>query len=204
MFSPEVIDHEAWVGPLYKVGGLHGQRVAIVGYSHHRAAEEEDKNDFTRMVVVGVVGGKRLSFFTSISNAFAAEDGPAFWNRVVFFNYLPDCVGTDEERYKPGTPHQIERAKMRFLKIIGETEPQKVIVFSTKAWPMLPPTIEEDRGAPLQSLGPYLPDIHWGTYRTLTGAVVYAFGVRHPQGAPAAPLRAAVDRILAMPVFIRN
>lgn len=43
-----------------------------------------------------------------------------------------------EEKYHDGTPDQIERAKARVLRILGEHKPDKVFVFTTRGWRHLP------------------------------------------------------------------
>ena len=192
------VDHKPWKGPLYDSAGINGQRIAIVGHSHHGG---QDNNGYTNAAVRDVISGReRYRFFTSIRNCFGYNDDGDFWNRVLFFNFLPSSVGPDEDRYNRGTAKQVELARERFLRILSDQTPQKVIVFSKKAWSTLPETIEE--ALPIGKLN--LLEIEgkgceWGTY-PINGHVIVAFGLRHPQGADSALLRKTVRQIIAVPV----
>jgi hypothetical protein len=141
-----VIEHEPWRGLSYEKGiDSNSQRIAVVGYSHH--GNEEDTNKFTNNVVCKAIAGKcKLAFFNQIAGYFGSGNIAVFWNWVLFFNYLPDLIGADDDRYKSGSEDQIERANGRFLRLLQEYVPQKVLVFSTKAWQSMPPTREEEAG----------------------------------------------------------
>jgi len=191
-----MIEHEPWKGPYYEAG-IDGQRIAIVGHSHHGDC---DNDRFTLDTVADVISGRQnLRFFNQISSYFDFQDRAEFWNRVLFFNYLPDAVGADEERYKFGTPEQIKRAMERFLRLITKYHPQKVFVFSKGMWPELPPSREQ--GPPLNiTSGEIEGDgFVWCTYDS-GDQIVMAFGLEHPERAPKEPMRQAVQRILAMPL----
>src|SRR5438874_13365025 len=99
------IEHDPWEGPKYQMG-IDEQRIAIVGYSHHRAEDDHDTRSFTRDVINDVlardshqtVGNgdpfaedirQRIQFFRSIRAYFAFEDARDFGSRVLFFNFLP-------------------------------------------------------------------------------------------------------------------
>jgi hypothetical protein len=192
-------EHTPWRGPQYEIG-INRERIAIVGYSHWLAENEEDSDECTKEVVSRVITGEYSDtpFFNQIRNYFAFESNKEFWNRVLFFNYLPDSIGTGDERFNTGTVEQIERAKERFARIIGERRPHKMLVFTKKGWATLPPTREEQAGDPLP-LGKEFPEFSWGTYEAgVDHHIVMAFGLRHPQGAKSELMRRAVQRILAM------
>jgi hypothetical protein len=198
-----MIEHTPWVGPDYPSLGIDGQRIAIVGYSHYRSEDEPDSDDFTEIVVRKVIDGrlKGDSFFPKIPGYFGFDERVLFWNRVIFFNFLPDCVGYIDDKYRYGTQDQIERGQARFLRIIRDQtkRPNKVLVFSTKAWGSLPPTTEEESGKPLEKVGKEIPsNFEWGTYAA-GDEIVMAFGLRHPQGARTALMQAAVKQILSIP-----
>jgi hypothetical protein len=120
-----VIEHEPWRGLSYEKGiDSNSQRIAVVGYSHH--GNEEDTNKFTNNVVCKAIAGKcKLAFFNQIAGYFGSENIAVFWNRVLFFNYLPDLIGADDDRYKSGSEDQIKRANGRFLRLLQEYVPQK-------------------------------------------------------------------------------
>jgi hypothetical protein len=146
-----------------------------------------------------IAGRQNLQFFNQIARYFDFQDNAAFWNRVLFFNYLPDCVGMDDERYEFGKPDQIERAKARFLSVLAEYRPQKVFVFSKKTWPVMPPTRKEGLGNAPSLDGVEIPGLSWRKYDA-AGNIVMAFSLRHPERANKEMMHRAVQRLLAMPL----
>lgn len=196
-----MIEHLPWVGRDY-ASGISGQRIAIVGHSHHREEADPDTPDMTLAVMRGVVEqGWRLGFFTQIEGYFPPMSD--FWQRVMFFNYLPACIGTSDRRYDRGSPEQIALARTRLHRLMAEHKPHKLMVFTNahgKGWPTFPPVREVSDGSKAPSLGPAFPGFTWGTYET-DGHRVMAFGLRHPQGARGDTMRAAVQCILTDPRF---
>jgi hypothetical protein len=194
-------EHTPWRGQQYGLG-IGGQRFAIVGYSHHRKPDEADHNGFTEDVVRDVIGGnlKGDSFFAAVRGYFGDDDKEAFWNRVMFFNFLPDCVGVTHQRYMKGTKEQIIRGKERFFRVIREEQPpHKVLVFTRKGWNDFPRTSEQEAGKERIPLGTnFDPKFSWGTY-ACDDHIVMAFGLRHPQFYSATLMRLAVQYILQMP-----
>ena len=191
-----MIEHKPWKGPKRELG-IDGQRVAIVGYSHYRNAKDADNEQFTICVVRNVLSGQQRgdSLFAAIPGYFGFKDRIEFWKRVWFFNFIPECIGTDEEKYATGSPDQIKRAGERFRRILQKERIQKAFVFTTKGWRHCPYTDEEKKGKDCASLGHGFDDVTWGNY-TLGARKVLAFGFRHPQFAPKEHMRAAVSEAL--------
>jgi hypothetical protein len=199
-----MVEHIPWVGEEYEAG-IEGQRIAIVGYSHWMEEGEKDSDDCTLTVIRKVIGAEEKfdqnPFCVQIRNYFNFASHFDFWNRVLFFNCIPECIGTREEKYKTATPNQVERAKVRFLRIMQERLPQKVLVFTTKGWADLPPTLEDQKPSSRPPrLAAEFGGFEWGTYKT-NGHTVMAYGLRHPLGAPGKLMRRAVQHILAMPLI---
>ena len=194
-----MVEHTPWRGPSYKTG-IGGQKLAIVGYSHYLQTDDTDDDDFTRQVIVeDVLNRKRdLFFFNQIAGYFGMDLD--FWNHVVFFNFLPACIGCVDDKFREGTPHQLALGKARALKVFNDEKPDKVFVFTKKGWLAFPPTHEEtaelDGTRPLGELFP--PEFRWGTYQ-LSSHPVTACGLRHPQGADGEMMRKAVAKVMAMP-----
>jgi hypothetical protein len=191
-----MIEHRPWKGSNYE-SGIGGKRIAIVGHSHYG---DVDYELLTCTIVQGVIqGNEALRFFTSIRNFFGYSSHAEFWNRVVFFNYLPSCVGTASERFAVGSTEQIAVAKKRFVRLVGQLQPAKVFVFTNsddKGWQTFPETDQEKAGGetlPLQGFTGF----RWGTY-TVDDHVATAFGLRHPQWADGNLMRRAVEHILAI------
>jgi len=194
-----MIEHAPWIGMNYEIG-IKGQRICIVGYSHHHSGP--DRENFTKDIVCDFISGelKRNSFFPPVKGYFRIPDDATFWNRVMFFNFLPDCIGDGDHRYAAGGTKQITRARERFLRIIREAKPnlEKVFVFTTKGWRDFPRTIEEVSGKGKIPLGTEFPEFSWGTYAAGDHTVM-AFGLRHPQGALGEVMKSAVRQILDKP-----
>ncbi|GEM_PF-3080827 len=196
-----MIEHKPWKGTLYDEG-LSGQRIAIVGNSHY-TTDESDHDQLTREILHRVVNGDTASpFFTQIMEYFGYDSPQLFWNRVLFFNYLPESVGSPSDRYALGSKDQVKRAKARLLQIVAECKPQKLFAFtnsSGKGWQTFPNTDEENAGGDTQPLpGFEKHGFRFGTY-SANGHHAMAFGLRHPQGAPGEVMRNAVQYCLALP-----
>jgi len=193
-----MIEHEPWRGPDCK-RGIEGQRIAIVGYSHHRDPNHEDNNLFTNCVLERVASGEKIrdSLFPRVPGYFGFENSAEFWRRVWFFNFIPECIGTSDMKYGVASPDLIGRAKERFTRILRTERPsiQKVFVFTTKGWSSCPDTVVEGRGGVCLRLGPQFDKVTWGEYR-FGSRTVLAFGLRHPQFANRDDMTAAVSEAL--------
>lgn len=186
-----IVEHLPWKGPLYQ-SGLGGVRVAIIGYSHHRKPEEPDHSNWTIDMMLGVASGtRRDKFFVKVQDYFGRPNQPNFWNQVLFFNYLTDCV---IDFFGTG---QTGPANNRFKKIISTYLPDKVFVFSRKAWNGLS---EEAESPPAQPLGMGLPHTFQSRIYKVNQRVVAAYGLKHPQYAKRDLMRRAVSQILALPL----
>lgn len=189
------IEHAPWKPTVS--GGIDGQKIAIVGYSHY--ADGPDQVGLTQDVVQSVVdGNKSLRFFCDIQSYFGCEDDAEFWNRVLFFNFLPDVVGLKPQKYDKGTPEQLERGRDRFLRIIGAEMPDKVFVFTRKGWGAFPETtVEEQSGNVCTPLISNLSEPNWGTYMAGSHPVLVC-GLRHPQFARSDDMRQQVRAFLEL------
>lgn len=186
------IDHRPWVGPDYRSQPA-GARLLIAGFSHHgRFSDDvEDDPDFTvrRVEQLALTGDH--TFFNRIAG-YVGEDPAAFWSRVAFFNTLPSTVGDD--RYASGTPEQVAGVEPRVLRIIAETRPDRIFVFTTKGWDMWPNYTGRIVDGTLREPG--VGKVDYGTYAHADGEAL-AFGFRHPQYARAADMKALVAAALA-------
>jgi hypothetical protein len=193
-----MVEHREWVGNNYK-DGIMGNKIAIVGYSHHRDLDEIENDNWTVETINDVIVGKQRgdSFFPFVHTYFNIACGinegkNEFWNKVVFFNYLPDSV---IDRFAIGRTEQVEKAKRRLFEIIERQRPTKLLVFTTKGWHSFPKTREEIAHRSLAPLGPQFSNFNWGTYEQ-GGRIVSAFGLRHPQGARLDLMSGAVKEVL--------
>lgn len=129
-----MIEHTPWRGAQYE-RGIEGTRYAILGYSHWHELHEADADNTTDYVLSRVISGEwHIAFFTQIKNYFEFESHSEFWNRVLFFNFLPSFVGNSDERFNWGIPAEVHRAQTRFLRIVRQARPDKVLVFTKKGW----------------------------------------------------------------------
>ena len=195
------IVHERWKGAEY-TSGIQGQRIGIVGYSHWNGyPDRSDYTEFTVDVIRSVISGKGShAFFTQIRNYFDFDDHGAFWQKVLFFNYVPRCIGGPDERFDVADESWNDSANGRFREILARDAPDKVIVFTSKGWGSLPPfdgpLHPEFDSAGLA--GVILRD-PCGTYDASSKPVM-TFGLRHPQCAPAKVMSQAVKQILKVPI----
>jgi hypothetical protein len=187
-----MIEHDYWRGKRYP-SALANQRIAIVGYSHHRQDQFQDHAGFTRQILKAVISGSQKgdSFFTTVANYFE-EERAAFWDRVVFFNFVPECIGTTDEKFKTASDVQHNAGCARFTRIIRKEGPSKIFVFSTKAWNNCPNTIQD-----CLPLGDDCGKASWGRY-DLGGTTAIAIGLRHPQFANQVLMKKAVERALRL------
>ena len=181
------MQHAPWVGPDYE-RGIDGARVLIAGYSHW--SEEPDTEDFTqRQVAFWVAGDEPSPFGPRLRAFFAVDDPAAFWNGIAFFNTLPRLVGGPEQRYADGDEQQRREVHGRVLDVIAEVQPDRVYVFSRKAWRIWPDYTGSLRDGTLQVAE--AGEFDAGSYKHARGEAV-AFGFMHPQFSAVASTRAAV------------
>ena len=188
-----MIDHRAWVGPDYAEQPA-GAKLLIAGFSHHGRYGDaaEDHPDFTIKTVEELGVGAAHPFFNSIAGYFG-EQPAAFWSRVAFFNTLPSTVGND--RYAYGTPEQVAAVERRVLRVIEETRPDRVFVFTAKGWnKMWPDYTGRVKDGTLRVLG--IGEVDYGTYAHANGEAI-AFGLRHPQYARTEDMKELVANALA-------
>jgi hypothetical protein len=187
-----VIEHKHWKRRSEE--GIQGQHIAIVGYSHYRKEQDEaDSAGFTQKVMKSYLSGDRkmgAMFFPPIQKYFGFDDREEFWNRVDFFNFIPECFPS-AKKFASAEMKVRARAQTRFKKILSIEKPDKVFVFSRKGWNQCPDTPEETH--PLKSN----PQDTWGTYY-LDGHTVRACGFRHPLYAPFKDMQVSVREFLKM------
>jgi hypothetical protein len=188
-----MIEHRPWVGDRYAIEGIDGQRIAIMGYS---AWTPNDHDGYTIESVRNVISGawRNVQFFQAIARYFEMPAAD-FYRCVLFFEFVPCAIGGGAQRYAVATPEHAEAGRTRALRIVKDHQVQKLLVFSAKAWSSMPPMVEA-----LSGQLPCLPGAPFriGTY-DLDGARTVAIGLRHPQYAPKATMRAAVKSALALP-----
>lgn len=189
------IVHEIWC-PTEK-GGVRGQKIAIVGYSHYHDEKDVDRPSATHDVVEAVIDGQQKhTFFTRIREAFGFSDHKEFWSRVYFFNYLPRSVGTKDKMYATGTEAEVKEAQDRFLGFLDREQPDKVFVFTRKGWKRFPESLEE-RGKDVCSVLLEGSQTNWGTYE-VGSKVIRVCGFQHPQYANGEQLKTEVETFMAM------
>ena len=199
-------EHAIWQGAHYEQAR---ERWTILGFSHyHRKWTQPDQScsgldarraDFTLQLLTQTVQGRcDLRFFRDVAKAFGMADREArqsFWNKVVFFNYLPHCVEANE-KYRTATHAERRRANDRFCEALTRYQPHRVFVFSKKAWQLLPPTDEARAAQPLRPLS--VLTYVYGAYTTGTGRSL-ACCLQHPTHADHSLLQKGVTAFLGVP-----
>jgi hypothetical protein len=189
-----IIEHKHW--PRKSLEGIDKQHIAIVGYSHYGDLKK-DSSTFTHWALGAFMKGKEVGdqFFPAIQSYFGFDGHPEFWNYVHFFNFVPQCFAR-EKKYATADAATKKKAQDRFLRILREETPDKVFVFSRKAWNQCPSTVEEEDNRPCTPLKAN-PSDNWGTYR-LDGHEVRVCGFRHPLYARHADVKRSVQEFLKM------
>lgn len=183
-----MIEHAPWIGNDYK-DGIAGQKVAIVGYSHHHISNDYDAmtEDVVRKVRERLEGYEKIRFFADIASYFGFRGKSDFWDKVVFFNFVPDMIGNSSKRFDKASEDQHRRGAQRSLRIMADLKPDKVFIFSKKACDQFPPSEDNVDGRPNPKLGVQFERFGIGRYGNST-----AIFLRHPQGANGSVLREAV------------
>jgi len=192
-----MIEHRPWIGPDYR-RGIDGQRVMIVGYSHY-LREDTDQDGATEDIINRITIKRETwgAFFTAIPKYFDFDDRVEFWNRVMFFNFIPECVGSKEKKFANGTSGQVERARERFVRLIRDAKPKpdRVLVLTTKGWRHCQQALRE-AGAEqcAATCNEAESPLH---YRyNVNGHTTRILGLRHPQGAKNAQMAESVRSFL--------
>lgn len=178
------IEHKPYVGENYE-NGISGKKIAIVGYSHWSDGEFPDTEYWSDFTIKQVFSGKwSPNFFSSIRNNFGYSDHRSFWTRVLFFNYVPWMIGTGNERFASINEAEAVAAKARFLNVIDDYKPDIVFVFSLK-------THIGELGLGFKPMPAPLA-MFSDAKRNANGHETTIVRLRHPQGASAKELRAAI------------
>jgi hypothetical protein len=190
------MEYECWVGPEYR-SGIDGQKIAIVGYSHHAGKENRrDEVNFTKKTLAGFVDcGWVIPFYSRIQGYFGMDR--LFWNKVIFFNFLVESVGAADRKFVIANAESNQIAKTRVLAIFKQHKPTKAFVFTQKGWTNFPESDEErnDQGCPALLTNSAKPT--WGTY-TIGRHKTLACGFRHPLFASGDDLKAQVQKFLKL------
>jgi hypothetical protein len=172
-----MIEHQPWKGSKYGQGIIGSKRIALVGHSHY--LNPPDYDGFTRYVVQGVMDGKRLPFFTRIATWFGTQPNLLF-DQVIFFNYLPECVGAKIDKNKNGTREQYARGETRLLRILTACDVHKAIVFGLGLAELLPLPRQLSEGKTYRRLNTPPKHYYWHTY-SVSKCIVPMFVLPHPQ-----------------------
>src|SRR5208282_1060949 len=128
-------EHTPWKGSNYnsKRSDLGAQRVAVVGWSHSLDEGWKDGEDATQDCIRKLMDGdlRTNSLFGPVRDCFGYNIHKDFWPEVMFFNFLPDCVGDRDKKYKDGTSEQRKRGEARFLCLIKDYRPNKIVIFQS-------------------------------------------------------------------------
>lgn len=188
-----MIEHTAWVGPRFADSGLHGQRLGILGYS---AWTENDYANYTCESVLNVISGawSNVQFFNAIPRYFD-WDRADFYNRTLFFEFVPCAIGGKDARYNMATPDQVDAGRARVLRLVREHRIDKLFVFSAKAWSALA-GLSEFAAEKRMRLG----NTRFRYVRSeIDNQPITVIGMRHPQYAPMLQMREAVAEAMALP-----
>jgi hypothetical protein len=176
MKHPNVIFYP-WAGKNYYNGGFKGKKVLILGESHYGGFTSEESNA-TIDTVNRYLGRQTTtsntnnwkSFFTKIAKIcldkedISREDKDCFWDSVVFYNYVTECI---EKDHRP-TSRQWENSEKNFFKVINFYEPDIILMLGDELWDHTP---SKNWSSVKSNLGYYTLD---------SGKMVHTSSVYHP------------------------
>lgn len=179
--------HRPWC-PVGYANGIKRQRIAICGHSHK--SDEGCHPGLTNEILQRVVAGEDSSpFFAKIMTSFGYKSPRHFWPKVLFFNFIPTSVDPVHRRWEAGaTAGQISQARARFLHLLDEHRPQKVLVFSRK--------VEWATGFSYEEKG-FEPSSLGEVFSTNCGHKARVFRTREPKRAQQEELNKFVEQCMA-------
>ena len=130
--------------PLYSKEGLLGMQLLLLGESHY--AKDVDKSPkLTQEIVCRYCYEHTSAYFTKVRRLVLRalrisdareHDRPWFWDRVAFYNYVPELVG-ENSRMRP-TVQQWELGARQFPDVLQELNPSVILVLGKELWANLP------------------------------------------------------------------
>lgn len=182
-------EHKPFKGDHYEQG-INGKRIAVVGYSFWHDGEHSDSENWGVFTLSQVLSGAwKPRFFSTIRNSFGFSNQREFWNRVLFFNYVPTIIGTGAERFATATNEEAAIANSRFERLIDEHRPDLVFVFTKKTQLGGLDLAFKPLEQPLQ--------MFVQAERQANGHTCKIVRLRHPQGANGQALKQAIAQSLA-------
>ncbi len=198
------MEHTPWIGKEYKDGtGISGQKIAVIGHSHH--SSNADFSSFMVDFVKSCIFEPTEDFngdmatFNAIPSYFGFDDRRQFWPKVMFFNFLPNLVGSSENKFGFGENVQVKAGAERLLRIFRNHRPLKAFIFSKKAWGCCPKTLELVEQNLAERLGPDFNGYRGGHYGSPEFATM-AFGLRHPMAANKHRMCRVVRTLMDLPI----
>jgi hypothetical protein len=139
-----------------------------------------------------ISGDLKMPSLARIRNCFGYDDHRSFWEQVMFFDYLPNCVEADEW-FGRGTTEQIMVAKPRFMYLLREHRPAKVLIFAPKGRASDFPRPHSG----FKIVEPF-PTFKWVTY-SVGDYCAAAYFLRRPRATDVERLRPVVKYVLDLP-----
>ena len=146
------VHFKPWVGCDYETGTNRGKRILLLGESHytqkHINASYEQTIDHTRHIIQwGAVNGNE-KFYAKVRNLVlrgsrqsvngyeSAKHRQQFWDKVAFYNYIQEFVGT-KPKQRP-KPHLWQAAESGLWEVLEKLKPDVCIVLGEELWSKLP------------------------------------------------------------------
>ncbi len=185
-----MVEHVVWCGEKYKDSE---ERICIIGESHYlnKDGRKADTPQLTRDVISARKNHcEWLRFHLAVEHSF--REGASLWDTVLFLNFFPRVLTEDDkdDLLRRGRNSEIVKdARNRLNRILQAEMPNKLFVFSRKAWKLMPETEEERAGQkelePLTSKRRKARKFEHGTYKVLDSVgkarSVHAYGLQHPR-----------------------
>lgn len=140
MNSLDTLFFDPWVGNRYSAG-FKGRRVLLLGESHYLDPDSQgySEHGFTSAVVQRwAMTGPTAPYFTKVSRLLLGGSIPsigertAFWESVVFYNYVQAWVGSGP-RQRP-TPANWATGEAGLRVVMNAFAPEVIVVLGSDLW----------------------------------------------------------------------
>ena len=188
-----------WVGERYGRGSQWGLSVLLLGESHYDEGFGQGDRLTEYVIRRHIRGdGRQYAFWTKIAHTFT--DSPyeteasrdRFWQSVGFYNYVQEFAGTGP-RQRP-TPQQFARSWPAFNDVLGQLQPDVIVVLGFGLWDALCPMLPSRHNLEAAPLGRRVP-----SYAVIPAAAGIIGYIKHPStGFRPADWRPWVSELMAV------
>lgn len=185
-----------WISDNYNSPNPKFGKILILGESHYGEPSKDDTN-FTINVIEDVLTGRVCQgyrYFTMLGRLFNPDDRNDIFNNCAFANLIQEIL--EAPRVHP-TYEQKNNSHIAFWAILKKTNPDKIIVTSSRAWNNWLPD-DDDRGSKIDTITVDGRSSNVWHYEQKGVFKCQAIGIGHPAGRGFYSWRGVVNEFLAI------